>query len=120
MVSKTVKAIAEAFQNINLAERLVVFCCTLISIFALFFERKYSLPVVLYCFSGISYFTYLGYFRKEETNDYPEGNIIKRITKSEYEFARGDVDKLIVLKIVSFLFFIFATIIMAYQLMNNF
>ncbi len=110
-MNQIVKEIATGINKINKVERIAVFCCTLIIITSIIWSRYYSLPIIMYCLSGIAYFLLLGYFRVEENHTTKETDgTVNHTVKSEYQFARRDLGMLYVLKVASFLFFILASI----------
>ena len=66
-------------------ERLSIFCFTLIIIFSLIYWNKYSISVILLCFSLILYFFFISFYYYK--TQYPSSKG-KTITISEYKLPK--------------------------------
>ena len=106
-----IKNLGESIEKISTIEKLAIFCFTLVIIFSIIFKYQFSLPTILYCFSGVCYFSYIKYFRVSREITTLDDCDVKRIRFiTNYEFQRITPFQVDILMFASIILFILATI----------
>ena len=100
--------LANALQNIAHIEKVAIFSFTLIIISSIIWVRDFSLILILYSLSCITYSIYLGFYRMNFKYDYSD----RKESGSKMEFNRDPPNQLVFILGASLIFFTLATILL--------